>query len=163
MNGNKFWLLSFSFSLLHPYSLWIFCFSASDLTPFFKRGVSTGGGAPFCFRRESGGFLGFLKTLTWGLFVDIMSDFNTVSTVFPKGEEAWFPCGMVFDWCSLSSAMWCVHWCGGDGVWYPYWRWSGEQLAHVPHSHSGFTVVSHHIFPPHYEGACFCVLARENW
>ena len=89
--------------------------------------------------------------LTPGSFVDILLHFDTVSEVSPMGHKAWVPCGVVFDWCSLSPSMWCVPWCGGDRVRYPCWSWSGEQLAPVPHSHSGFAVVSHHIFPPRYD------------
>lgn len=85
-------------------------------------------------------------TLTKDSFVDVLLHFDTVSEVFPKGLKAWVSCGVVFDWCFLSQYMWCVHRCSSDGVRYPCWSWSGEQLAHVLCSHSSFIVVSHQIF-----------------
>lgn len=99
---------------------------------------------------------------TWSLlpkahFIDILTRFGTVSKVFPKGLKARDPCGVAFDWCSSSCSVWCVHRCGGDWVGYPCWSWSSELPACVLRSHSGFTVVSHHIFPPHYHlrGLCW--------
>lgn len=75
-------------------------------------------------------------------FVDILTHFGAVSKAFPKGLKAWDPCGVVFDGCSFSRSVWCVHRCSGDWVRYPCWSWSSELPACVLRSHSSFAVAS---------------------
>lgn len=167
INQDLLVLRLFPFSLpFAPHPLWIFCFSPSEYTYLFKHGLSLGRKCGRLYQQGVCRFFFFLSlhskcVLTQGSFVDILLRFDTVSKVFPKGLKAWVPRGVVFDWCSLSPSMWCVHWCGGDGVRYPCWSWSSEQLARVPHSHSGFAVTFFLLIMTW--GGCFGGLALGKW